>query len=110
MPVRSTRRTRPGYVFIHKDMDRISWKVEIIASSDGVTYDVTDFLNNFNVNRISTVGLSNFNLNIDNNSVRYKDKFLAGDIINLYYDFTTKAGLTTIRFRGYIDGTSQIDI
>ena len=93
---------RRGFIPIPKDMNKVSHKIEII--SDGITYDVTDFTPNMKLERIATVGLSNFLFIVYNNGGRYKHKFAAGNIVNIYYNFKTKDLLSTIRFRGYIDG------
>lgn len=94
---------RPAYVPIPQNLSYPKWKIEVIAASDGVTYDVTDFVSNGTINRRSTTSLSNFALSIDNGNGRYRDKFNAGDIFNFYYDYTQGA-LTEIKFRGKLDG------
>ncbi len=96
---RGTSIRQPGKFPIPKDMDRLSFKVEIITSSG--TSDITNFVTG-DINRLATEGLSTFSLEMDNNNGIFKDKFAAGDIVNIYYDFASTA--TTLRFRGYIDG------
>ena len=99
---RDTTITRRGFIPIPKDMDRLAEKIEIIAS--GETYDVTNYIisGSGTLNRIATEGLSNFSFDLDNGEGRYKGKFNAGNIVQIYYDFKQTA--TTLRFRGYIDG------
>jgi len=41
---------------------------------------------------------------LDNTEGVYKDKFSEGSTVDIYYDYVDAAVLTTVRFRGYIDG------
>jgi len=99
---RDTRSTRGGYIFLPKDMDVGSWKVEI--TSGGTTRDVTDYVIDGSINMICTNGVSNFTLAVDNSAGLYQGIFSAGDIVDIYYDYVAFASLSTVRFRGYIDG------
>jgi hypothetical protein len=100
---RTTRKIDFGKIYFPKDMSRGSWKVEIITTS-GVTYDVTNYLIDIpNLNRVATVGVSSFSLNLDNGEGRYKDIFATKNAVNIYYDFLIFSSLITIKFRGYID-------
>ncbi len=99
---RGTDIKKRGFIPIPKDMDKGSWKIEIISNE--ITYDVTDDFIGGSIDRVATVGLSNFSIDIDNTEGKYKDKFSEGNPLNLYYNYKVKSKLTTIRFRGYIDG------
>jgi hypothetical protein len=101
---RDTRKSQQGYIYLPKDYSIVSWKVEII-DADGTTEDVTDYvLDESSVTRVATDALSNFRFTLDNNSGRFMNRFVAGNIVNIYYDYTSKGSLSTIRFRGYVDG------
>jgi len=102
MTPRTTDIKKKAFIPIPKDMNKSSWKV--IITSSGTEYDVTSYLLPSTINRIATVGISNFSLEVDNGNGRYKDKFSAGDSVDIYYNYLEKSQLSTIRFRGYIDG------
>jgi len=93
---------KKAFIPIPKDMNKASWKIIIINS--GTEYDVTDYLLSGTITRIATVGVSNFSLEVDNGNGRYKDKFSAGDSVDVYYDYLEESQISTVRFRGYIDG------
>lgn len=101
---RITDRKEHGFIPIPKDMQKASWKV-VITDTAGTTYDVSNYvLTGLNITRIATLGISNFNFNIDNSQGTFTGKFDAGDSVDFYYDYLPFASLTTVRMRGYIDG------
>ena len=83
-------------------MNKISWKV--IITSNGTAYDITNELVGGNVQMIATDGLSNFSFDFDNTNGKYKDKIAEGSYVDVYYAYKNASDLTTVRFRGYIDG------
>ena len=99
---RTTTRTQRGFIPIPKNMDKSSWKI-IITNSKGDENDITNFVPDGSLMMIATEGLSNFSISLDNNQGRYKNKFVAGNTIDFYYDYSD-AELTKIRMRAYIDG------
>ena len=101
---RTTSIKRESFIPIPKDMNKLGYKIIIIAASDGQSYDVTNYVTEGNLQRIATVGVSNFAFMIDNNNGRYKGKFAAADVVDIYYDYKDQGSLSTIRFRGIIDG------
>lgn len=88
---------------IPKDTNRSSWKV-IMTDITGTDINVTTDLTDCTISRLATDGVSNFNLMIDNTEGKYKGKFRAGLKVDIYYDFKEYSLLSTIRFRGYLDG------
>lgn len=128
MPVTNIKR-ESVFIGIPQDMNKISWKV-VITNLSNITcggfdrgtfdslkfdsviceneeYDVTEYLSRGSISRLATGGLSNFNLELDNNGGRYKDIFSAGHVVDIYYGFTDKSSLSTIRFRGYIEAIAD---
>lgn len=102
---RNTDIKRRGTIPIPKDMDRMSEKVEIISATDGQTYDVTEDIipNSGSLEKLATVGLSQFSFMIDNTEGKYNGKFANGDVINFYFDLKVKADLTNIHTRALLD-------
>jgi len=98
---RKTIILKKSFYPIFKDMEIMSFKIEI--TSNDVTRDITDFCTGAKLNRVCTIGLSNFDIEIDNNGGRYKGIFDTGDAVDIYYNFKAKGDLITRRFRGYID-------
>ncbi|GAI11027.1 unnamed protein product, partial [marine sediment metagenome] len=99
---RSTTTTRRGFISIPKNMEKSSWKI-IITDSNGTENDVTNFVPDGSLMMIATEGLSNFLFSLDNSNGRYKDKFIAGNTVDFYYDYHDST-LEDISLRGYIDG------
>jgi len=98
---RPTRIIKPGTIPIPKDMGKLSWKINHIHS--GTTTELTDdFINGYG-NLICTDGISSFTFRLDNSNGKYVGKLYEGDIIDIYYDYTTKSNLNTVRSRFYID-------
>lgn len=94
---------KSGKISLPKDMDRTGWKI-IILATDGTEHNVTDDLDgSFRLERIATDGLSNFDFILDNTEGKYKDKFVAGNKVDFYYDFKDFSSQDTLRFRGYLD-------
>lgn len=102
MATRPTTIVKPGYIPVIKQMDRGSWKV-IITDASSVQYDVTDYLISGTIDRVSTVGVSSFKIELDNSVGLYKDKFATRNTVDFYYDFKDKSALSVVRFRGIID-------
>lgn len=102
MPERRTTIKRKGFIGIPKDMQKYSYKV-IITASNGTEFDISQFLlGGSNLERIATIGLSNFTLTMDNSQGRFKDKFKNGNTIDFFFDYTD-GPLTSLKMRGYID-------
>ncbi len=103
-PPRYSTTTRPGYIPLPKNMEKLGWKVEVIGV-DGTTSDITnDLAAPFTIERIATDGLSSFTILVDNTEGKYRNKFAAGNAVNIYYDFKDFSSQNVIRFRGYLDG------
>lgn len=99
----SPRTIKPGFIPIPKNLSYPKFKIEIIAQSDSQTHDLTEYVLRGHVNKRSTTSLSNFSIEVDNGGGIWKGKFQAGDVVNIYYEYTT-GSLTTIRYKGKVDG------
>lgn len=104
MPRPATDIKRGGSIHIPKDRDILSQKI-ILTDTDGTEHDVTNFVLSMNLNRIATVGISNFTIILDNNAGRFKDTFVSKNTVDFFFDYKDKDSLLVNRMRGYIDNT-----
>lgn len=89
MGTRHTTQPKRGTIWIPPSRENIYFKI-ILVDSSGDEWDLTANALNFNVvwPTFRSGGLASFTLDADNNNRQYINKFIKGNIIKFYMDYT----------------------
>lgn len=101
MPVKSLIHI-PVYVWI-PPIYSPEYKIEVLTSN-GTTYDVTDFVHEGEYTDGVTETIGNFTFTVDNYNETYTNKWNLYDKVKIYMDYDVTA--TTLRFTGVIEKLS----